>query len=412
MKDFQTFYQETGNEKIKYFKNTWEGICDTINKPNLDFDIMTPHYLCLEILDEIEVNKSKNKSNNQYYLSRLNNYCSNENTIIGEIKNYFEILRREFQKPRDIILKQILNDVLGYFKKGYYFNILFEKLKLILFNSESLDLDKKIEIKKLSKHLIVEFILIGYNYKSIEKFISNVLSGYTIYEDRFITNFPHGLEYDNYNDKEVYYNEIKEIISSISIEDRIEKIKCYYYAAKNEYYYIFSLTGISGDSEIKISNTIFYNPLKKRYITKSYFSDDRNDEIERDNNEDTMNVIVYENCIDKEQGKIMAINDIDKAFNLLKFITYSKSKLKINNSKCIILNKSYEEISCYWGMDPEKNIHDNLRIDNNFKYSNEKLSDITNFIFTNGILTDALHYYRKAIEASRFEEKILNYWIH
>jgi hypothetical protein len=67
-----------------YFKNIWEDICDNINKPNLDFDIMTPHYLCLEILDEIEVNKSKNKSNNQYYLSRLNDYYANEQIIILE----------------------------------------------------------------------------------------------------------------------------------------------------------------------------------------------------------------------------------------------------------------------------------------------------------------------------------------
>jgi len=407
MNDFQTFYQETGNENIIYFKNIWEDICGNINKPNLDFDIMTPHYLCLEILDEIEVNKSKNKSNNQYYLSRLNDYYSNENTIIGEIKNYFEILRRELPNPRDIILKQILNDVLGYINKGNYFNTLFDKLKSILFGTEIIDSDKKIEIKKISKYLIVEFILKGYNYKSIEKFINNVLEGYIIYNEDLITNFPHGIEYNN--DKETYYNKIKDIISSISIENRIEKIKDYYYALKNDYYYIFSLIGISGDSEIKINNVTFYNPIKKRYITKSFHSED--DEIEKDKNENIMNVIVYENCIDKDQGKILAINDVDKAFNLLKFITHSKSKFKLSNRKCIILNKNYEEISYSWGINPKAKIHNNLRIDNNFKYSNEKLNDITNFIFPNRTLTDALHYYRKAIEASRFEEKILNYWI-
>jgi len=408
MNNIQTFYQETGNEKIKYFKNIWEGICDTINKPNLDFDIMTPHYLCLEILDEIEVNKSKNKSNNQYYLSRLNDYYSHEKTIIGEIKNYFEILRRELQNPREIIVRQMLNDVLSFFNKGYFFNSLFEELKSILFNSEQLTIYNKNEINKITKYLIVEFILKGYNYKSIEKFISNILEGYIIYNGDVITNFPHGIEFND--DKETYYNKIKDIISSISVENRIEKISGYYYALKKEYYYIFSLIGISGDSEIKINNVIFYNPIKKRYITKSLLSDD-DVEIEGNNNENIMNVIVFVNCIDKEQGKIIAINDIDRAFNLLKFITHSKSKFKHNNSKCIILNKDYEEISRHWGMDPETNIYDNLRIDNDFKYSNEKIKDITNLIFTNRTLTDALHYYRKAIEAFRSEEKILNYWI-
>jgi len=407
MNDIQTFYNEIGNDKILYLKNIWEDICGNINKPNLDFDIMTPHYLCLEILDEIEVNKSKNKLNNQYYLSRLNDFYSNEQTIIGEIKNYFGILRRELQKPREIILKQILNDVLGYIKKGNYFNILFEKLKLILFSLELFDSNKKNEIKKLSKYLIVEFILQGYNYKSIEKFIRNILSGYTIYNDNVITNFPHGIEYNN--DKEAYDIKIKEIISSISIENRIEKIKDYYYALKNDYYYIFSLFGIIGDSEININNVTVYNPMKKKYITKSFHSKDR--EIENDNNKDIMNAIVYENCIDKEQGKILAINDIDRAFNLLKFITYSKSNFILNNRKCIILNKNYEEIGYHSEISPKAKFFDNLRIDKKFIYSNEKLNDITNIIFSNRTLTDALHYYRKAIEATRSEEKILNYWI-
>jgi len=407
MNDIQTFYQETGNENILYFKNVWEDICSKINKPNLDFDIMTPHYLCLEILDEIEVNKSKNKSNNKYYLSRLNDYYSNENTIIGEIKNYFEILRRELQNPREIIVKQILNDALGYFKKGYYFNILFEELKSMLFNSELLTLDNKNEIKKISKFLIVEFILKGYNNKSIEKFISNVLEGYIIYNEDVITNFPHGIEYNN--DKETCDNKVKEIISSISMENRIEKIKYYYYASKKEYYYIFSLFGIIGDSEISIGNVTFYNPMKKKYITKSFLTKDH--EIVNENSEEVMNVIVYENCMDKEQGKILAIEDIDKSFNLLRFITHSKSKFQHNNRKCIILNKNYEEIGSHFEISPEARSFDNLLIDNNFKFSNKELTNITNFIFDDRTLTDALHYHRKAIEASRFEEKILNYWI-
>jgi hypothetical protein len=407
MNNIQNFKLKIDNDKILYFKKIWEDICSNINKPSLDFDIMTPHYLCLEILDEIEINKSKNKSNNKYYLSRLNDYYSNEQTIIGEIKNYFEILRRELQNPREIIVKQILNDVLGYFKKGYYFNILFEKLKLILFNSESLDLDKKNEIKKLSKHLIVEFILIGYNYKSIGKFISNVLSGYTVRDDEIFTNFPHGIEYNN--DKEVYYSKIKEIISSISIKDRIGKIKDYYYATKSEYYYIFSLIGIIGDSEIKINNVTFYNPMRKKYITKTYHLKDY--EIDNENNEEAMNVIVYENCIDEEQGKILAIEDIDKAFNVLKFITHSKSKFILNNIKCIILDKDYEEIGFHSGTNPETKSYNHLRIDNNFKYTNKRLQNISSFIFSNRTLTDTLHYYRKANEVTRFEEKIINYWI-
>ena len=52
MNDIQTFFQEKGNDKILYLKKIWKDICDNINRPNLDFDIMTPNYLCLEILKE------------------------------------------------------------------------------------------------------------------------------------------------------------------------------------------------------------------------------------------------------------------------------------------------------------------------------------------------------------------------
>ena len=409
MSDNQTYNLDINNEKIEYLKNIWDEICESIKIPNLDFDIMTPHYLCIEILDEFN-NSSRNKSNKQYYLKRLNDYFSNDKTITGEIKNYFGILRRELQEPRDIIIKQILNNIIEFLNKGRYFDILFENIKSILLNSESIDDKQKDDIKYISKCLIVEFIFKGYHYKTIQKFIKNILSGYYIREDRIlITDFPHDIKYNDY-DNETFYNLVKEKILSLSIETRIEKLKDYFYNGKKDYYYIFHISGISGDKEIILNNVTFYNPKVKKYISKSYHSEDL--EFLRNNgNEGFLNAIVLKNCIDKEQGKILAKDDISKAFDLLKFIKTTKAPFIIDNRKCIILNKDYEEEGYHLGMQNEYTPYDFLKIDKEFKYTNEKLENISNFIFCNKTLTDALYYYRKAIEASRYEEKILNFWI-
>jgi len=121
---------------------------------------MTPHYLCLEILDEIEV--------------------------------------------------------INYIKKRYYFNILFDKLKLNLLGSDLLDLEKKNEINIISKYIIVEFILIGYNYKTIGKFINNILSGYIIQDDRIITYFFDVNSYNSYNLSQTLENITPEAIKQIN----------------------------------------------------------------------------------------------------------------------------------------------------------------------------------------------------
>jgi len=409
MNDFEKYDIEINNEKIIYFRDIWDEICENINKPNLDFDITTPHYLCFEILDEFNNNSLKNKPNRQYYLDRLNNYYSNDNTITGELKNYFSILRRELQEPRDVIVKQIINNILEYFNKGIYFNILLEKLSIILFTTDVFENIHKYNIKLLSKYIIVEYIFKGYHYKTIQNFINNILNGYYIYNDGIIiTDYPHDINYEEH-EKKYFYELLKNYIESLSLENRIIKLKDYYYAKKKDYYFIFHISGISGKKEITVNNVTFYNPKIRRYISKTYHTDI---ELMKNNeNDEMMNVIVLENCIDKEYGKILAKNDVSKVFDILKYVKFSKAPFIIDNRKCIILDKNFDEEGYHTRRAQDYTYYDFLRIDENFEYTNKNMENISKFISRNETIEDALYYYRKANEVSRYEEKLINYWI-
>lgn len=276
----------------------------------------------------------------------------------------------------------------------------------------------KEEIKLLTKYMIVEFILKGYNIKTIIKFVFNVFSKYTIHKEGIVyTEFPISIKYSDYeNNEKQFYKEIIEKIDSLNIENRLDALSTYYYAEKRKYYFIYFTNSVVGNKNVSINNVIFYNPKKTKFIRGNKWShkEDEDDEVQYKNefNIDYMNAIVSENCLDTNQGALLAREDIDKAFDILKYITNPNAKLDIDERKRYTLDENYEIVGESIGFTKNINSYfDSLRFDKTFEFTDEKLKDLSIFISKNNLLENALHYYRKANESKLPEEKISNYWI-
>jgi len=402
-----TIEDQNIKNKIDYFIDIWRYICQNIKDPNIDFDIMTPHYLCNEILDEINFNRLENKDNKQYYLDCLNDYYNNEESLKGEYKNLFRILRQEFQNPRELIIKQILQEMFNYIQKGKYFDILFESITTYLLGNNTLS-ECKTSIRKYSHFIIIEFIFNGYNIVTTEKFIDNIFSMYKDYNNIIITNFPHGLKYNDYNDKGKFNKAVVDKLTSLTINDRLNKLKEYFYEKPKTYYYIFPINGIIGEKEYSFNNVIIYNPSKKQYMKNN---DPLKNENKR-NNAVSMNVLIKENCIDIRQGYIKAIQDTGKTFDFLRAIVRPDTAFSIDTTFSLTLSEEFEGIQRTMSIDPRTtNYYKSLTIDRAKVFSIEKINILSKVISDNSILLNSLHYYRKAEESNNYEEKLLNYWI-
>lgn len=252
---WDNFNSDQLNEKIIFFYDLWEEICDEIDNPQFDFDFSTLHILVIELLDEIDFNKLKKKENKFYYRDCIGKIYGNDKSIKGKLKYQLQILLKELESPRLDFIKYLLIDIKDEIEKGSLFNESFHILKDSLLNSNTIN-ECIEDIKYYTKIIIIEFLLKGYALKTTKEIIKNIFSTYNIHnKDTIITNYPHSVNFNDYKDNYTDYNlAIKSEIDSLTIENRIYKLLFLFNKTEDTFYYIFYITGITGEYEHTINN--------------------------------------------------------------------------------------------------------------------------------------------------------------
>ena len=424
------------NNKIKYWVDLWEDLIENFDNDSYGLNLVNPNLLLMDIIDEIRFNRLKNSRNRKKFIIEMRKMLKSDPIIKNFFKSDFTLIIKELEskRPPEYLL-QLCEDISELFSEELYFNQSCDFLKDILINS-NWNQDDEENIYLISQNLMVEFILIGYGLNTIKNLPSNLFDKYTtiVAEDGelLITKFPLNLNSEDFQDGEDFnkndYNEaLKKEIKSLSISDRIERLKFYYDEQPSEGYAILKVEGLKGNVDLKIGNVNFYKPKIENYVDKTETNDFNVNKLKYFVNENSysfINAAVKIKYRNLESAKLLAVESIDKSLDILRCHIHSEVPFKIDSDNLIIVDENGKKVGDSYD---SKNMPHIKEINSfNLEKFKESFSDDGDY-FTNieqmlsdnktkkSFLADkliySLHWYRKAFESNNLEDKLLNYWI-
>ena len=415
---------ENSEIKIKFWIELWEDLINNFLKRSFGLTLYSPHILIEDIIVEIEENQFRNKENKKYFYSSLSDFLKNDEVIRKNFKAEFTLLRKDFNSDKTNYTLALSKKINESFKKGIYFKKTLALTEEILLEDKELDIEFVNKINYYSQSLIVELIRKSYALEDIKKFIKNVFDNYHYLHETLITNFPHQVDYSDYeNDNgKINYKKAEEVVKNImdklSSKDRIRKLSFYYNKKTEKVKYIFFIKGIKGEIDKTIFDVNFYSINKKRFTEedRTYDSED----LQKDLNKDKyLQAAVEIDFLLPKSSLKFAKSKIENALDILACYFRFRTDVSLNESNYIIVDKENRLIFSTSGRgkdDRFMNYQDAL----NFNELEKHIDNLKEFSFlwnskkkseTVSKIKNALHWYRKGEQSSKEADKMLNYWI-
>jgi hypothetical protein len=412
--------------KISFWTELWSDLIDNFLKKSFGLTLYNPQILIDDIITEIEENGFKNPDNKKYFYSKLSEYIANDPIINKKIKSKFKILRKVFNTERTGYILESCKEIKELFQNGFYFDCTIE-LVLDLFNrDENISLEFVKTLNYLTQSIIVELIKKTYDIEEIKKFLNNIFDRYTISNENILfTNFPHEIDPENYvneNDqfnRDEYNKDVITLITSLTLNDRIKKLSYYYHKKKEKVFYIFVVEGLKGEIEYNFGGVTFYSLDKKQFAKEK--SDFNFEDLQRNlGTKKYIQAAVEVDYLLPLTSKREAITKLENALDLISCYFSTKTSLYLNDSNYTIINEKGRIISSSVSRDKRDlliKFEDSLDLFEREKQLKE-LKEKT-FIWNDNRkdrksslkILNALHWYRKAEDSNKYEDKILNYWI-
>ena len=373
------------DEIYVYFINLWEDLIEDFKRGSFQLEIMNPHLLINNIVEEVKFNQFSNKEKKKYYKKKLGIIIKFDPVIKEFYKTEFIILLESFHKfSNDYLLSYVLSIQFNLSKKEYFKNLI-KALKYTISNN-CFDSQQKEELKILCRNIIIEFLLKGFD-------IDILLS---------VLSFK-----DNY----------------IDIINTLEK----FYSTKGggHNYIIFQIKGLKGNNvDLNVGNINFYSPQAKNYI-KGKKSDSESELFGSNMGKHYINAAYKIDFFEGESPVRKAIEEIEKALDLIRCYYSPKVNFEICSDNYLIVdNKGHNTIGGYKASDKSEWYRYHYSIDmKEYKLEEEFKRDfyqkITTLLFKDSDalsdiesrLVQSIHWYRKAEESKLFEDKLLFYWV-
>jgi hypothetical protein len=411
---------------IEYWKSLWAILIDSFSAETFGISLYSPQILIDDIITEIEENNFNSKENRNFLYARINEYCKGKK-IPQSINTDFEILRRNFSKNRIGYILKIAKQIKTQLDSGSYFNYLLEQLVCLLTKSNKID-DAYVESLNFNtKGIIVEFLKKGYDIEDIKNILTDIFDDYEIQKNtnKLSTNFPHPVDREKYKDvtgkinRVEYNNAIKDFFETLNLEKRIRTLKVYYYKEKRIAYYIFAIEGLVGKNELTIGDVTFYSIDEKRFLKSIENNLEKFDveNLQTKHKEKFQQAIVKVDYLLPKSSLNSALLKVERALNLMSCYYKPKAGFETNDSNYIILDKNYRVIYSSTSADKRDSFFkyfESLKVDNyfeNLKKLNEYSQPFREKNPNNLKVLNAMHWFRKASNSTRKEDKLLNFWI-
>ena len=400
------------NEKESYFVSYYLYRLKLYESGSSEFEMFNLHSLCEIIIEEIINNNiNRNLKFFQYKLRNIsridymikNNYEYKVNEIINNITS-----NKQYAL---IVAKNLITEL----DEGKYGKEICYRISKLIFSKKELE-NIKVELNYLIDALIIEYVIYGYDLKEIEDIIYNIFSKYQIIDSkRVITNFPIP---EGTNDNEKIIN----FINDLSIQKRIDTLKLYFEQKKRKFYYMFNMRGIVGDFlDIHLNNVDIYN-WKTKYKFGIEIQKDKPAMYSAGNFEkNDIHCSIMIESVGKDSKFEKVKQELDDALDILSFYHNIQCKIEVDYSKYVIFDENREFIGEGMTNEFNENFKREVKpLNYNYNKSNDEVNEeynkyskyiLNNFSYSSRIIKQSIRYYKKAKEATRLEDKILDYWI-
>ena len=400
------------NEKESYFVSYYLYRSKLYESGSSEFEMFNLHSLCEIIIEEI-INNNINR-NLKFFQDKLRNISR----IDYMIKNNYEYKVNEIinnitsnKQYALIVAKNLITEL----DEGKYGKEICYRISKLIFSKKELE-NIKVELNYLIDALIIEYVIYGYDLKEIEDIIYNIFSKYQIIDSkRVITNFPIP---EGTNDNEKIIN----FINDLSIQKRIDTLKLYFEQKKRKFYYMFNMRGIVGDFlDIHLNNVDIYN-WKTKYKFGIEIQKDKPAMYSAGNFEkNDIHCSIMIESVGKDSKFEKVKQELDDALDILSFYHNIQCKIEVDYSKYVIFDENREVIGEGMTNEFNENFKREVKpLNYNYNKSNDEVNEeynkyskyiLNNFSYSSRIIKQSIRYYKKAKEATRLEDKILDYWI-
>lgn len=379
---WEKFSNEDINDRIKYWADKWIDICNKLDGKSIEkSDYYFTHLTLLELRKVILENEFSKKELIVLYIERLG-ICQKEDPVINaSFKHEFNNIISQLEKRQDpIFFVQSLNYLIEKFEYGIYFELCLTQIIDVLLEEE--DNNSHELIKKLSIAIIGEFFIREFSVNTIKKIPQIIFSKYDS-NDRIhasSTLFPHDIKWEDDDNQESYSKKVMDYLDNLSIRGRIIKISDIFNKDLQEGHFIFNINGFYGDGELKLENVHLYSPRIFQYIQ----DETRKIEFFGKEGENIVNAAINLKFRDVEYSKEIAINELNKAFDLIRAFSSTSIPFEVYPYDYIVVNNG---VMIHWNhkFGPKHELFINKE---SLKFSDLSYSSFTDKINSLLIVTD------------------------
>lgn len=402
---------------IKFWLKYWEyRVKELSDLDNFDIQLNNPHFLLEEIVSEIEYNNFKNPDNRKLFKNLLGNLDKHDK-VFSDLYAAEKVVIFNNWDNSPLVVKKICIKILHSMGNFDYLNAISKKLQIILDADRNLTEENKNKICLYSDLFIQELICLGVDVNDIANFINEdelvvredgkvVICGDTFYE----------LKRADYQSEEEYYNAVTLRCETRSAEEYINNLLTHFYKKPKIGYVLLRLLGAKGSIDCHLKDLHLYSIDKATYLPKNSLS-----KIEY--NDGTFQFV---NIAVKVEHRFFytslgyAKQKVNSLLDYLSFYVKGKGELSISGQFAAIVVDGHECAHSVSMEDDVKCLHlyrdlRSLDFSSINDSLNEWLKDFTNDTNIDSEnfkrISNSTHWYKKAIGADRYEDKLLYSWI-
>lgn len=402
---------------IKFWLKYWEyRVKELSDLDNFDIQLNNPHFLLEDIVSEIEYNNFRNLENRKLFKSLLGNIGKHDK-VFSDLYAAEKVVIFNNWDNSPLVVKNICIKILHSMCNFEYLNAISKILQVILDSERVLTEENKNKICLYSDLFIQELICLGVDVNDIANFINEdglvvredgkvIICGDTFYE----------LKRADYQSEEEYYNAVSLRCETRNAEECINNLLTHFYKKPKIGYVLLRLLGAKGSIDCHLKDLHLYSIDKATYLPKNSLS-----KIEY--NDGTFQFV---NIAVKVEHRFFytslgyAKQKVNSLLDYLSFYVNGKGELSISGQFSAIVVDGHECAHSVSIEDDVKCLHlyrDLRSLD--FSSINDSLNEwLKDFTIDTNIdsenfkrISNSTHWYKKAIGANRYEDKLLYSWI-
>lgn len=419
--------REEISEKIRYWVDRWEELFDNFNVNSYGLKLSSPHLLVRAISDEIEHNDLRNKETRRIFKTELGRALKTD-PVVGELlKVEFVALIKNLDSSALLYLNTVCGTILPFFASGDYFRRSVSALIAILTDPEWHVPDRD-EIARLSNVLSVEFLLHNYHSETVRGIPVALFSQLNFAANGSpATDFPHNVDWRTFRgsgqlDIESYRAAVSLQMEGLTMTQRLKAIEHFYDRPMDAGTVIFPVAGLRNASKQEFRTVTLYSPVATSLLSAEQLGAPKDAELfGREVDLSPVNVAVRLSFRDAKAASVEAAEIAEELFDWMQPHWTPEYAVEIDKANYIVADSRGWIVYHHRGATSKHpNIVANSALDVRSFFDALKeqaeaaLKSIANSRPEYPLASKmpvCLRWYRKAVESTNLEDRLLNYWI-